>query len=187
MKHPELKNPKMEFPEIKYPEIIDFDFEPGMDRPINSALVKAAYKAFDVKFVPGVGFTSKIGSWAVCIQDQHAENEPEAHYVFMIGEGDWAACDSKSFEAIYCDYHSTTNKEEQIAHGEKPDENEDEVPILPTAPGKWKITVWLPNGILQDRGEKCAEIINAAYVEVMDRVLPDYYIPSSEIMPVSDS
>ncbi len=174
---------------MDYPKILDFDFEPGMDKPINSALIRAAFEALGVKYDPeSDSFVSKVSSWAFRIEDWHddRETEPKPHYILAVGSGDWESCDKASFRTRYCDYHSTTNLEEKIANGEEPQEGEAEIPLILNAPGAWTITVWLPRGTLHNMGYHFANTLNQAYVDVMAKVLPDYFIPNSEMKQIFD-
>lgn len=69
---------------MDYPKILDFNFEPGMDKPINSALIRAAFEALGVKYDPeSDSFVSKVSSWAFRIEDWHDDRkvEPKPHYI----------------------------------------------------------------------------------------------------------
>jgi hypothetical protein len=159
---------------MKRPEIKQAVFQPGMDREINTMLLREIFKIMGVKHViDGDSFTAQPEweVWGVRIEDKHDEGEATPHYILTVGEGNYFTCKAKRYFVRYCDYHST------------------ELGDIETAPGTWTITLWLPYpSFFDELGcyselEKIAQAISDAYEEAMIKALPDYEILASRVIP----
>lgn len=155
----------------------------GMDESINSALTEVFFEMMQIGFDrETMSFFTPLKDVAIWLRDGHNhewedwENAPEdekddkLHYYYMRGMGDWQKNKPISFQWYYDDQHSVP-KEENPEGFEQ-------------APGKWVITLWLPDEF-QDQAEKIARDINDVYAGTMKRVLPDYFIPSYGPFPFS--
>lgn len=158
---------------MKYPEVI-CTFEPGMDCPINTKVLRAIFRIIGVKYDPeSDSFTAHM-DWNVNIYDQH-DNEDLPHYMLAVGENLTPVNEkdevcSRSYRVRYCDYLS-----------EALSDNED-VGEIKNNPGEWTIVIVLPS----DKEGMCDQIareINEAYEQAMIDSLPEYEILTSELMP----
>lgn len=148
---------------MEYPVVYDHKFDPGMDIGINSRVIRSIFDIMGVTYRLGEGFTAGF-DWRVAIKDRH-DDEEDYHYVLELGEGPIIEDYSYGkFWAAYVDYHSVPEV------------------VVKMAPGMWFIEIWIePKASMDNQLLRCAEKINAAYVDAMRAELPDYEILSSRL------
>ena len=155
---------------MKMPKIIRSKFEMGMDEPINTAVLRAAFRLIGVKYIPALDMFSAGTAWGIAIDDSHdVGDEDEPHYFIEVGEGNYTEHECKTYKVRYCDYQTTETDD-----GEK---------CIMVNPGEWKIRIWVSRYVAVDPDEFAREI-NNAYNSVMITELKDYMILTSELEPI---
>lgn len=150
---------------------VHIDFDPDLDCASNSILIRAIRKLMKINYdQESDSFTNGI-NWKITIEDKHDEGEPEPHYSFDMGEGDVTGIDHRTYRIRYCDFLSKLNDGDEA--------------VIETAPGEWKIRIWVPNDFVEDVDE-LAKAVNAAYAGAMEKTLPQYEIFSSEPILVEE-
>ena len=152
------------------PKIVRSVFDPKMDRPINTRVLRAIYKIMEVKYYAiDDRFTAapRFKWWGISIEDQHDKGETEPHYILKVGEGNFETEKPITLYVRYCDNHSLDKKTKKGESKIKLD------------PGTWKISVWVPREVM---GRDIALAVNEAYEQVMIDTLSDYEILTSDPM-----
>ncbi|MBR5027393.1 hypothetical protein IKX64_02300, partial [Candidatus Saccharibacteria bacterium] len=119
------------------PKIIQSVFDPKMDPPINTRVLRAIYENMGVEYCEIEDrFTAapRFKCWGISIEDQHDKGEPEPHYILKVGEGDFEAYKPTVLYVRYCDNHSTKTQKG--------------VGKIKLDPGTWKIRVWASKNYL---------------------------------------
>lgn len=159
---------------MKMPKVIRSKFEIGMDEPINTAVLRAAFEFVGIVYDKyGDVFHGRM-PWGVAIDDSHDEGDDEPHYSLEFGCGNYTDCQCKSYRVRYCDYHSTAPEEDK------------EATYIATDPGQWIIRIWVPEQTFDPwvpervlDPKKFAKAINDAYNGAMIENLKDYMILTS--------
>ena len=149
---------------MEKPKIVLSVFDPEMDGPINTLVLRKIYELMQVEYSEKKdSFTSfRYKCWGISIEDQHDENEPSPHYILKVGEGDFESSTTpKKLFVRYCDYHSS------------------EKGTIITAPGIWRIRVWIKDELDRVRYD-IATNVSFAYEQAMIESLKNYEILTSK-------
>ncbi len=158
-----------------------------MDCPINSILLDKIFEIMKVEYDFATDSFTNKSSWEIRIEDQHDENEPEPHYILIVGEEEVPNVEEKNvgFYTRYCDYYSCSTKDDEGS-------TEKDEGIIKTNPGTWRIYVWLsPECRFRicnpEEDERAIAIkVDKAYKDAMKKTLPDYEIIASDLMKIEE-
>lgn len=144
------------------------------DSATNSMLLRFICKRMPVRYNGETGEFESEYPWRIRIEDQH-DDEAAPHYVLDVSshpvtkEGHSLPLSSeRSVTVTYCDNHSTLKSGRTLAHPEG---------VIEQARGHFKVAVWAD--CAYDMKKVTIEVARA-YVESMQKTLPDYFVLINE-------